>query len=76
MEEYCKTSPLFYMCARTEWLLAEEFENIDNWDDSLKPSASHYIKQAEEWITSMMEHEKIAGDVACIITTRRKLEGN
>ena len=40
------------MGARTEWLPAEHFMNINNWDDSLKPSASHYIQQVEEWIAS------------------------
>ena len=46
---------VFYMGARTEWLPAEQFMNIDNWDESLKPSASYYIAQVEEWIASREE---------------------
>ena len=53
MEQHNNTDvDVFYMGARTEWLPAEQFMNINNWDDSLKPSASHYIKQVEEWIAS------------------------
>ena len=53
MEKYNNTEgDVFYMGARTEWLPAEHFMNINNWDDSLKPSASHYIQQVEEWIAS------------------------
>ena len=66
MEEHFETGDLFYMGARTEWLPAEKFININNWDDSLKPSASHYIKQVEEWIASMEDGKekghKSAGD--------------
>ena len=44
MEEYHdETNDFFYLGAQTEWLPAEEFLNINNWDDSIKPSASHYI---------------------------------
>ena len=59
MELYCEDEGLFYMGAQTEWLPAEHFMDINNWDDSLKPSASYYIKQAEEWIASMEEGCKI-----------------
>ena len=53
MEQYSNTEgEVFYMGARTGWLPAEHFMNINNWDDSLKPSASHYIQQVEEWIAS------------------------
>ena len=53
MEKYNNTEgDVFYMGARTEWLPAEQFMNINNWDDSLKPSASHYIQQVEEWIAT------------------------
>ena len=41
------------MGARTEWLPAEQFMNINNWDESLKPSVSSYIEQVEKWIASM-----------------------
>ena len=61
------------MGAQTEWLPAKKFENIDNWDDSLKPAASHYIKQVEEWIISMDGCEegkgyKCVGDAIPTIT--------
>ena len=59
MEPYGEEGGLFYMGAQTEWLPAEHFMDINNWDDSLKPSASHYIKQAEEWIASKEEGCKI-----------------
>ena len=53
MEQHNKTEGnVFYMGAQTEWIPAEQFMNIYNWDDSLKPSASHYIEQVEEWIVS------------------------
>ena len=52
MEAYCEEGGLFFLGAQTEWLPAEHFMNIDNWDDLVKPSAAHYIKQAEEWIAS------------------------
>ena len=53
MEQYSNPEgDLFYMGARTEWLPAEQFMNITNWDDSLKPSASHYIQQVVVWIAS------------------------
>ena len=52
MQPYCEEDGLFYMSAKTEWLPAEHFMDINNWDDSLKPSASYYIKQVEEWIAS------------------------
>ena len=55
MELYCEEDGLFYLGAQTVWLPAEHFLNIDNWDDSLKPSAAHYIKQVEEWIASKEE---------------------
>ena len=62
MESYVELEEegLFYMGAQTVWLPAEHFMNIDNWEDSLKPSAAHYIKQAEEWIASKEEGCKIA----------------
>ena len=57
MEQYNNTEgDVFYMGARTEWLPAEQFTNINNWDDSLKPSASHYIQQVEEWIALKKEN--------------------
>ena len=66
MEELCDTGDLFYMGAQTEWLPAEKFENINNWDDALKPAASHYIKEVEEWIASVEDEKekghKSAGD--------------
>ena len=73
MEEHCGTGNLFYMGAQTEWLPAEKFENINNWDDSLKPSASHCITQVEEWIASMDGCEEVkecqfAGDGIPTIT--------
>ena len=43
------------MGAQTVWLPAEHFMNINNWDDSLKSSASYYIEQVEEWIASKEE---------------------
>ena len=53
MEQHNNTEgDVFYMGARTEWLPAEHFMNINNWDESLKPSASYYIRQVEEWIAS------------------------
>ena len=50
------------MGAHTVWLPAEHFMNINNWDDSLKSSASHYIKQVEEWIVSNGEGYELAPD--------------
>ena len=64
MEVKNETSDLFYMGARTEWLPAEQFMNINNWDDSLKPSASHYIKEVEEWIAS--KEDKLARNVSLV----------
>ena len=61
MEPYGEGDGLFYMGAQTVWLLAEDFMNINNWDDSLKPSASYYIKQVEEWIVSKEEYEEENG---------------
>ena len=58
MEEHEDASDIFYMGAQTQWLPAEHFNNIDNWDDSLKSSASYYIKQAEEWIASEEERAR------------------
>ena len=52
MEPYGETRDIFYLGARTEWLPAEHFQDIKNWDDSLKPSALYYIKQAVGWIAS------------------------
>ena len=54
MESYVELEEegLFYMGAQTVWLPAEHFIDINNWDDSLKQSASYYIKQVEEWIAS------------------------
>ena len=49
------------MGAQTEWLPAEHFMNINNWEDSLKPSALYYIKQVEEWISSKEECEEENG---------------
>ena len=60
MEPYCKDDGLFYMGAQTKWLPAEHFMDINNWDDSLKPSAAHYIKQVEEWIASNGEGDELA----------------
>ena len=56
MEPYVDDGDLFHMGAQTEWFPAEHFMGIDNWDESLKPSASYYIKQVEEWIASKEEH--------------------
>ena len=50
MKPHCEEGDLFYMGAQTVWLPAEHFMDINNWDDSLKPAASYYIKQVEEWI--------------------------
>ena len=58
MEPLCDDGGLFYMGAQTEWLPADQFTNIDNWEDSLKPFASHYIKQVEEWISAKKESAK------------------
>ena len=58
MEPYCEEGDVFYMGAQTVWLPAEHFMNINNWDDSLKPSASYYIKQVEEWIASEEEENE------------------
>ena len=55
---------VFYMGARTEWLPAEQFMNINNWDESLKPLASHYIKEVEEWIAS--KEDGLAGKVLSV----------
>ena len=64
MESHSEDDGLFYMGAQTEWLPAEHFMNINNWDDSVKPSAAHYIKQVEEWIVSK-EGDELAqvGDI-------------
>ena len=48
------------MAARTEWLPAEHFMNINNWDDSLKPSALYYIEQTKEWIASKKERARVS----------------
>jgi hypothetical protein len=58
MGPLCEDGGLFYMGAQTEWLPADQLTNIDNWEDSLKPSASQYIKQVEEWISSKEESAK------------------
>ena len=56
MAQYSDTEgDVFYMGGRTEWLPAEQFMNVNNWDDSLKPSATHYIQQVEEWIALRMD---------------------
>ena len=65
MEPYCEEGGLFYMGAQTVWLPAEHFMNINNWDDSLKPSASYYIKQLEEWIASKEECVQENVSVSC-----------
>ena len=59
IKPYCEEDGLFYMGAQTVWLPAEHFMNINNWDDSLKPSASYYIKQVEEWIKSKEEGDEL-----------------
>ena len=64
MEPYCEEGGVFYMGAQTVWLPAEHFMNINNWDDSLKPSASYYIKQVEEWIASMEEGDELVRWIA------------
>ena len=58
MEGHEDASDVFFMGAQTQWLPAEHFNNIDNWDESLKPSASYYIKQAEEWMASEEERAR------------------
>ena len=45
---------IIYLGAQTEWLPAEQFMNIKNWTDSLKPSALHYIKKIDGWVASEM----------------------
>ena len=52
MEPCGETRDIFYLGAQTQWLPAEHFQDINNWDDSLKPSALYYIKQIEGWIAS------------------------
>ena len=54
MEPHGEGGGLFYLGAQTEWLPAEQFMNINNWTDSLKPSALHYIKQIDGWVASKM----------------------
>ena len=76
MEGHEDASDVFFMGAQTQWLPAEHFNNINNWDDSLKPSASYYIKQAEEWIASeeeLVRHE-FARKVSHARSTSVKLE--
>ena len=69
MEQHCETSDIFYLSAQTQWLPAEHFLNINNWDDSLKPSALYYIKQAEGWIASEENCTKnLSRNVSCTIT--------
>ena len=71
MEECGETSDIFYLGAQTEWLPAEHFLNINNWDDSLKSSALYYIEQAEGWIASKKDATKnveLSKNVGCIIT--------
>ena len=60
MEE---TRDVYFMGARTEWLCAEQFNDINNWDDSLKPSASRFIEHVDEWIASRDECAKGGDDV-------------
>ena len=53
MEEECdEDGDLFYLGAQTQWLPAEHFLNVNNWDDSLKSSASYNIQQVQIWIAS------------------------
>ena len=70
MEPCAEEDGLFYMGAQTVWLPADHFMNVDNWEDSLKPSASHYINQAEEWIASQ-EGSDITG-VADFVNKEQK----
>ena len=71
MEPYGETSDIFYLGAQTEWLPAEHFTDINNWDDSLKPSALYYIKQTEAWIVSeedCTEEYELSRKVSCMNT--------
>ena len=81
MESCDKTSDVFYLGAQTEWLPAEHFLNINNWDDSLKPSALYYTKQAEGWIVSKedcAQEYELSRYVCCTITnpvlTKKKMK--
>ena len=77
MEPYGEASDIFYLGAQTEWLPAEHFQDINNWDDSLKPSALYYIKQTEGWITSKENCTKnLSRNVTCATTNPSIQEEN
>ena len=64
---------------QTQWLPAEHFLDINNWDDSLKSSASYYIKQAKGWIASKENCTKkfeLSRNVSCTITNPVNPEEN